>query len=171
MSKGKKAKTAAPDGDGLPYRLGVGAVLLNAEGKVFVAERLDTPGAWQMPQGGLDKGEDPAEAVMRELEEEIGTAKAEIIAETDGWIAYDLPAELRGKVWKGRYRGQKQKWYALRFTGRDADIDLGAHHHPEFSAWQWVDMARLPDLIVGFKRPLYEQIVAAFLPLTEPPHP
>lgn len=163
MSKKKpNSKRAAADPADLPYRLGVGAVLLNAEGRVFVAQRIDTPGAWQMPQGGIDKGEDPAEAVFRELEEEIGTAAAELIAETDGWITYDLPDDLRGKVWKGKYRGQKQKWYALRFAGSDADIDLTAHKHPEFSDWKWVDMTRLVDLIVDFKRPLYEQIVAAF---------
>lgn len=162
MSKSKTEKKRASGAGDLPYRLGVGAMLLNAEGLVFVAERIDTPGAWQMPQGGLDAGEDPAVAVMRELEEEIGTASADIIAEAGDWIAYDLPPDLIGKVWKGRYRGQKQKWYALRFRGSDADIDLAADHHPEFSSWRWVEMDRLPDLIVGFKRPLYQQVVAAF---------
>ena len=150
----------------LPYRLGVGAVLLNADGLVFAATRIDTPGdAWQMPQGGIDADEDPRAAVMRELEEEIGTRNAEIIAETDGWLTYDLPKEVRKKVWKGRYRGQKQKWYALRYLGADADIDLNAHKHPEFSDWRWVDMSQLPDLIVPFKRDLYQDIVSNFLHL------
>ena len=156
--KKKRARAVATPGD-LPYRLGVGAVLLNGEGRVFVAERIDTPGAWQMPQGGIDKGEDPAVAVFRELEEEIGTAGASLIGETDGWIAYDLPEDIVGKVWKGRYRGQKQKWYALRFEGEDADIDLAKHHHPEFSRWKWADMTALPDMIVPFKRALYLEIV------------
>lgn len=147
----------------LPYRLGVGAVLLNADGLVFVAKRIDTPGdAWQMPQGGIDADEDPREAVMRELEEEIGTNNAEIIAQTEGWLTYDLPKEVRKKVWKGRYRGQKQKWYALRYLGKDSDIDLETHKHPEFSAWQWADMLQLPDLIVPFKRDLYVDIVERF---------
>ncbi|MBF0251167.1 MAG: RNA pyrophosphohydrolase [Alphaproteobacteria bacterium] len=146
----------------LPYRLGVGAVLLNGAGQVFVAQRIDTPGAWQMPQGGIDKDEDPRLAVMRELQEEIGTDKAEIIAETPDWLTYDLPKDVRKKVWKGKYRGQKQKWYALRYRGADADIDLEAHKHPEFDQWRWVDMAELPDLIVPFKRDMYQQIVEAF---------
>ncbi len=150
----------------LPYRLGVGAVMLNADGLVLAAKRIDTPGdAWQLPQGGIDADEDPRVAVMRELEEEIGTANAEIIAETDGWLTYDLPENIRKKVWKGKYRGQKQKWYALRFLGADADIDLEAHKHPEFSDWKWVDMRQLPDLIVPFKRDLYKDIVASFVHL------
>lgn len=147
----------------LPYRLGVGAVMLNADGLVLAAKRIDTPGdAWQLPQGGIDADEDPRVAVMRELEEEIGTANAEIIAETDGWLTYDLPESIRKKVWKGKYRGQKQKWYALRFLGADSDIDLETHKHPEFSDWKWVDMRQLPDLIVPFKRGLYKDIVASF---------
>lgn len=147
----------------LPYRLGVGAVLLNAEGLALVAQRIDTPGeAWQMPQGGIDKDEDPRDAVMRELEEEIGTAKAEIIAESEGWLTYDLPKELRKTLWKGRYRGQKQKWFALRFLGHDSDINLEAHKHPEFSAWKWVELHTVPDLIVPFKRGLYQDIVTTF---------
>lgn len=147
----------------LPYRLGVGAVLLNAEGQVLVAQRIDTPGdAWQMPQGGIDEGEDPREAVFRELEEEIGTANAQIVAETEGWLTYDLPKAIRKTIWKGRYRGQKQKWFALRYLGEDADIDLEAHKHPEFSAWKWAPLNEVPDLIVPFKRELYLEIVQAF---------
>ncbi len=147
----------------LPYRLGVGAVLFNAQGQVLVAQRLDTPGdAWQMPQGGMDEDEDPRDTVLRELEEEIGTAAAEIIGETDGWLTYDLPKEIRKTIWKGRYRGQKQKWFALRFLGQDSDIDLQAHKHPEFSAWKWAPFDTVPDLIVPFKKTLYQEIVATF---------
>lgn len=147
----------------LPYRLGVGAVLFNAEGKVLVAQRIDTPGdAWQMPQGGIDKDEDPRQTVLRELAEEIGTAHAEIIGETDGWLTYDLPKSIRKTIWKGRYRGQKQKWFALRYLGSDVEIDLNAHKHPEFSAWKWVALATVPDLIVPFKKTLYQEIVDSF---------
>jgi putative (di)nucleoside polyphosphate hydrolase len=147
----------------LPYRLGVGAVVLNRAGLVFVAKRIDTPGdAWQMPQGGIDADEDPREAVLRELGEEIGTQNVEILDETPDWLVYDLPKDVRKKVWKGKYRGQKQKWYAVRFLGEDADIDLNAHKHPEFSAWKWADMHHLPQLIVPFKRDLYQDIVACF---------
>lgn len=145
-----------------PYRKGVGVVLLNGVGQVFVAQRIDTAEpAWQMPQGGIDDDEDPLAAAFRELEEEIGTAKADVIAETDGWLRYELPADLQNKVWKGKYRGQKQKWYLMRFTGNDADINLETSH-PEFSAWRWIEFERLPELIIGFKRVLYEQVVAAF---------
>jgi len=152
----------------LPYRLGVGAVLLNAHGQVLVAQRIDTPGdAWQMPQGGIDADEDPHQAIFRELEEEIGTAKAEIIGELEDWLVYDLPKALRKTIWKGRYRGQKQKWFALRFLGADTDIELQAHKHPEFSAWKWVDLHTIPDLIVPFKRDLYQEIVDGFNALTQ----
>ena len=146
-----------------PYRLGVGAVLMNREGHVFVAKRIDTPGdAWQMPQGGIDEGEDPETAVFRELEEETGTAKVEIIDCTDDWLTYDLPPELLDGLWGGRYRGQRQLWFLLRFTGSDADIDIHAHDHPEFSEWKWVDLDQLPDLIVPFKRSMYAEIVDRF---------
>jgi putative (di)nucleoside polyphosphate hydrolase len=147
----------------LPYRLGIGIILMNAEGLIFVAERIDTPGAWQMPQGGIDAGEDPLPAAFRELEEETGTAKAELLVESRDWLAYDLPEEIRGKVWKGRYRGQKQKWFLFRFTGSDSDIDI-ATEHPEFSSWKWAPPRLLPDMIVGFKQDLYRQVVAEFLP-------
>jgi putative (di)nucleoside polyphosphate hydrolase len=155
-----KTKTNLPR----DYRLGVGVMLLDKDGRVFAAKRIDTPGdAWQMPQGGIDKGEDPREAAYRELEEEIGTAKAKIIAESRDWLTYDLPPELLGqKVWGGRYRGQKQKWFAMRFTGEDSDIDLAAHKHPEFSEWRWAPMDSLVPLIVPFKRDLYRQVVAEF---------
>lgn len=149
--------------DRRPYRKGVGAVLFDARGRVFVAARCDTPDdAWQMPQGGIDDGEKPRAAVMRELKEEIGTDKAEIVAESKGWIAYDLPPDLQARVWGGRYRGQKQKWFALRFTGVDRDIDLEADGSPEFRTWKWVPFDEVPRLIVAFKRPLYEAVVAEF---------
>ncbi|MEE8279733.1 MAG: RNA pyrophosphohydrolase [Alphaproteobacteria bacterium] len=146
-----------------PYRKGVGAVLINAEGQVFVARRIDTPGeAWQLPQGGIDEGETPRQAVLRELAEEIGTDKAEIIAESADWLRYDLPGELADTVWGGRYRGQMQMWFALRFTGAEEDIDLEASRRPEFTDWKWAALEDLPRLIVPFKRALYEDIVAEF---------
>ena len=149
----------------LPYRPCVGILLLNAEGKVFVGRRIDTAkegdNIWQMPQGGIDKGETPAEAALREMEEEIGTGKAEIVAESRQWLRYDLPDHLVGKVWKGKYRGQKQRWFALRFLGQDADIDT-ATEHPEFDAWQWVELDDLPGLVIPFKRDTYRAVVSEF---------
>ncbi|HMA50143.1 MAG TPA: RNA pyrophosphohydrolase [Magnetospirillaceae bacterium] len=151
----------------LPYRLGVGLVLFNAEGLVWAGRRLDQKiEAWQMPQGGIDEGETPEQAALRELEEEIGTGKAEIIAESKDWLTYELPPELVGVAWKGRYRGQKQKWFALRFTGEDADIRIDTEH-PEFEDWRWVDFDQLVELIVPFKRALYEQITAEFSDLAK----
>lgn len=152
----------------LPYRPCVGVTLFNRDGLVFVARRIDTEmEAWQMPQGGIDEGEDPAVTALRELEEEIGTNKAEIIAESSGWLTYDLPPELVGKVWKGRYRGQTQKWFAMRFLGEDSDINLETAH-PEFCAWRWERLERLPNLIVPFKRKLYQDIVSEFAHLAKP---
>ena len=146
----------------LPYRRGVGVVLFNREAKVFAAQRIDAPGpAWQLPQGGIDAGEAPRDAAMREMEEEIGTANAEIIGETRDWIRYDLPPEIVPRVWGGRFRGQEQKWFALRFLGDDSDIDIETEH-PEFSAWRWVAFEDLPDLIVAFKQPLYLALVDEF---------
>jgi putative (di)nucleoside polyphosphate hydrolase len=153
--------TKHTDPASLPYRRGVGVALFDARGMVFAAERIDTPGAWQMPQGGLDKGEEPWPAALRELKEEIGTAKAERLHETD-WLRYELPPHLVGHVWHGKYRGQEQKWFAARFTGTDADIDLEADKHPEFRAWRWAALSELPDLIVPFKRELYVSVVTAF---------
>jgi putative (di)nucleoside polyphosphate hydrolase len=137
-------------------------MLLNADRKVFVGKRIDqTVEGWQMPQGGIDPGETPRQAVMRELLEEVGTDKAQIIAEMNDWVTYDLPAHLVGVAFHGQYRGQKQKWFALRFTGSDADINLTAHE-PEFSTFQWVGMDALPGLIVPFKRDTYRAVIAAF---------
>ena len=147
---------------GLPYRRGVGALLFNADGAVFVARRLDTRDAWQLPQGGIHKGETPREALFRELVEEIGTERAEVLAKSKRWLRYDLPAELAGRVWNGRYRGQEQRWFALRFTGTDADIDLAAHGKPEFDAWRWSALEDLPLLAVSFKQALYQDLVDEF---------
>ena len=151
----------------LPYRRGVGLMLFNQLGLVFVARRLDTPGdSWQMPQGGIDDGETPQVAALRELTEEIGTDRAEIIAESRQWLSYDLPPALLGKAWKGKYRGQSQKWFALRFTGNDADINIHTAH-PEFSEWRWARFDQLLELIVPFKRELYQAVVAEFAELAD----
>jgi len=144
-------------------------MLLNAWSDVFVAQRIDTPSdAWQMPQGGIDRGETPLDAAWREMEEEIGTRKATLLAESRDWYRYDLPAELLSRLWHGRYRGQEQKWFAFRFTGDDADIDL-LTDHAEFCNWKWTPMATLPSLIVAFKRRLYTDLVAEFGHLAETP--
>jgi len=148
----------------LPYRDAAGIMLLNARDKVFVAQRIDTTAeAWQMPQGGLDPGEEPSAAALRELEEETGVPArlVDIIAEAAEPLYYDLPDDLVGKVWKGKYRGQKQHWFLCRFHGEDSDVDLQTEH-PEFHAWRWAEPAELPKLIVPFKRELYEQVLAAF---------
>lgn len=146
------------------YRRGVGVMLLNRDGKVFVGQRLDNAlDAWQMPQGGIDEGEDPLAAALRELEEETGIASelVEIIARCPVELTYELPEELIGKVWKEPWRGQRQTWFLARFLGADGDVNL-ATPHPEFRAWQWADPAELPAMIVPFKKKLYADIVAAF---------
>ena len=137
-------------------------MLFNRNGHVFVGKRIDqSVEGWQMPQGGIDKGETPKQAARRELQEEAGTDKADIIEEMDDWVTYDLPEHLIGVAFHGKYRGQRQKWFAMRFTGQDADIDLTAHE-PEFSAFQWVSLDVLPSLIVPFKRQTYKAVIAAF---------
>jgi putative (di)nucleoside polyphosphate hydrolase len=152
----------------LPYRPNVGAVLFNRDGLVFVARRADMPnaegpaGGWQLPQGGIDAGEDPRNAVFRELEEEIGTRKAEVIGEHPDWLTYDLPLDLLGVAWRGRYRGQRQRWFAMRFTGEDSDIRLDLDPHVEFDAWRWVRLSELPALAVPFKRAIYEVLSESF---------
>jgi putative (di)nucleoside polyphosphate hydrolase len=146
------------------YRRGVGIMLLDRHNQIFVGRRIDTPDAWQMPQGGIDGAEDPRAAALRELQEEVGTATAEIIAETKDWLTYELPGDLYLQAWGGRYRGQKQKWFAMRFLGTDSDIRLDLHH-PEFDAWKWVSRDELIRLIVPFKRQLYEDVLAEFAAL------
>lgn len=144
------------------YRPCVGIALFNKDGKVFVGERIDTPEAWQMPQGGIDEGEDIEQAALRELKEEIGTNKASLIKIHDQKIKYDLPPHLLEKLWNGKYKGQEQTWVAMRFDGADDDIQLDADDHPEFSQWQWVALDKTLDLIVSFKRKTYQKIIAAF---------
>ena len=153
----------------LIYRPCVGVMLLNRKGEVFIGRRtegpehIDATHVWQMPQGGIDKGEDPAAAALRELYEETAVRSAKIIAEAPEWYKYDLPADLIGKSWKGKYRGQTQKWYALRFTGKESEINLKPPgHKQEFDAWRWTTMDEVLGLIVAFKRPVYEKVVAAF---------
>ena len=153
-----------------PYRTNVGALLFNDAGLVLVARRADMPnaegaaGGWQLPQGGVDDGEDLRAAVLRELAEEIGTDKAEIIAEHPGWLTYDFPPDLAASGFRiaQKYRGQRQKWFALRFLGVDSDIRLDADDHPEFDAWRWARLDELPGLAVSFKRPIYEELTRAF---------
>jgi putative (di)nucleoside polyphosphate hydrolase len=145
-----------------PYRLCAGICLVNQENKVFVGQRIDSASdAWQMPQGGIDKGELPFDAAQRELLEEIGTNKATLIAELSQPLDYDLPHDLADKIWQGKFRGQKQYWFLMRFTGHDSDISLDTQH-PEFSAYQWIDMHLLPSLAIDFKKTVYETIVAEF---------
>lgn len=160
----------------LPYRPCVGVMLLNVEGLVFVGRRSERKGAsegegqwWQMPQGGVDAGEAPDTAAKRELWEETGVRVASFIAQTQDWLLYDLPPELVGIAWKGRYRGQKQMWFAARFEGTESDINLRPRpdHKAEFDAWRWVPMAVLPELVVPFKREVYRAVVATFTPLFE----
>lgn len=138
-------------------------MLFNADGLVFVARRIDTSvDAWQLPQGGVKSGEKRRAAVLRELAEEIGTDKFEIIAKSSEKLRYGLPQDLADKMWKGRYRGQKQRWFALRFTGTDSDIDLAASDRPEFDAWRWVPLGGIPELAIWFKQGIYRAIVDEF---------
>ena len=151
------------------YRRCVGVMLLNRDGLAWIGRRFDKQNDegrgqwWQMPQGGIDKGEEPRAAVLRELAEETSITSAEVIAEAPGWYNYDLPQHLIGTSWNGRYRGQTQKWFALRFTGEESEINLAAPgHKQEFDQWRWARMADIVSLIVPFKRPVYEKVIAAF---------
>jgi putative (di)nucleoside polyphosphate hydrolase len=150
----------------LPYRRNVGVMLVNADGAVWVGQRRDRfRDAWQMPQGGIDDGEDPRVAVLRELEEEIGVGPAlvQVLAETGGWLSYDLPPAIVPQIWQGRFRGQEQKWYLMRYLGRDDQIDI-ATEHPEFSAWRWMAPDQLVARIVDFKREVYARVLDEFAP-------
>lgn len=162
----------------LPYRPCVGIMVLNRDGLVWVGRRADAPDEpegpghwWQMPQGGIDAGEEPQAAARRELFEETGMRQVRLLAETPGWLTYDLPPHLIGVAWKGRYRGQKQKWFAVLLEGRESDIDItapgGGSHKAEFDAWKWVELAQLAELVVPFKRSVYEQIIDLFAALPQ----
>jgi putative (di)nucleoside polyphosphate hydrolase len=164
-----------PRFEDLPYRPCVGMAVINRDGRVFIGRRLDGPEhvdethVWQMPQGGIDDGEDPYPAALRELYEETNIRSVERLGEIEEWLFYDIPREIVGRAWKGKYRGQKQKWYALRFVGDDSEIDIdhpaGGAHKPEFVDRRWEPIHNLPALVVPFKRPTYERVVAEFAPL------
>tara|TARA_B100002051_G_scaffold139070_1_gene132090 strand:- start:749 stop:1222 length:474 start_codon:yes stop_codon:yes gene_type:complete len=143
----------------LPLRLGVGVIVLNDKNKVFVGKRKDNPvDKWQMPQGGVNEGEKLIDAMKRELEEETGIRNIKILKEIDGWSEYELPKNLLGKIWKGKYRGQKQKWFIVKFLGKDNEIDLKTSNH-EFIEWKWLDIESLPGVIVEFKKKVYEELL------------
>jgi putative (di)nucleoside polyphosphate hydrolase len=155
----------------LPYRRCVGVMVLNRAGLAFVGRRIDGPEhvdrthAWQMPQGGIDPGEDPWPAALRELREETNISSVERLGEIAEWLRYDIPREIVGQAWQGKYRGQTQKWFALRFTGDDSEIDVehpGGVHAAEFAAWRWEPVHNIPNLVVPFKRAVYERVVAEF---------
>ena len=151
----------------LPWRQGVGIVLLNDAGLVFVGERLDRPGVWQMPQGGIDEGEEPLKAALRELAEETGIRSVTVLRATPEPLTYDLPPELVSRTWNGRYRGQRQVWFAMRFEGTDDTIDVHGTDHPEFCAWRWMHAETIQAGIVTFKRQMYRDIFAAFADLLD----
>jgi len=157
--------------ESLPYRPCVGLVVFNRAGLAFIGRRIDGPEhvdlthAWQMPQGGIDAGEEPWPAALRELREETNIRSVERIGEIAEWLSYDIPRDLIGQAWNGRYRGQTQKWFAVRFAGAESEIDIahpGGAHEPEFSAWRWETLENIPELVVPFKRPVYDRVVAEF---------
>lgn len=161
----------------LPYRPCVGVMVLNKEGRAFIGRRTDGPEhvdevhVWQMPQGGIDEGEDAYPAALRELYEETSIKSVEKIGEIKDWLIYDIPRDIVGQAWKGKYRGQKQKWFALRFTGEESEINIaqpgGGEHEPEFVDWRWEKVENLPGLIIPFKRDVYERVVNEFSPLAK----
>jgi putative (di)nucleoside polyphosphate hydrolase len=157
--------------DALPYRPCVGIMVLNRAGLAFVGRRIDGPEhvdlahAWQMPQGGIDAGEEPWPAALRELREETNISSVERLGEIAEWLNYDIPRDLVGQAWKGQYRGQTQKWFAVRFVGAEDEIDIarpGGAVHAEFSAWRWEELQNIPDLVVPFKRAVYQRVVQEF---------
>lgn len=149
--------------ENLPYRPCVGILLLNSEGKAFVGQRLDrNTSAWQMPQGGIEKDEKPIDAALRELEEETGTSSVRVVSESTEWLRYDLPTNMVDKLWKGQYRGQTQKWFAMEFLGEEREIDPRRVASPEFSNWQWANTEQLPSLVVAFKRDIYKIVINEF---------
>ncbi len=155
--------------ENLPYRRCVGAMVFNTRGEVFVGKRINTKGRdhlWQMPQGGIDKGEEPLDAALRELEEETAICSVDLINENTAWLSYDLPVDARGR-WSGRYRGQTQKWFVFRFTGDETEINLTAHDSVEFCQWKWVVLRDIVDLVVPFKRPVYKALVDQFSYLSQ----
>jgi putative (di)nucleoside polyphosphate hydrolase len=160
----------------LPYRPCVGVMLLNRAGSAFIGRRIDGPEhvdrthAWQMPQGGIDRGEEPWPAALRELREETNVRSVERVGEITEWLNYDIPRELIGQAWKGKYRGQTQKWFALRFLGDETEIDIehpAGAHQAEFAAWRWEPIQNIPDLVVPFKRAVYDRVVHEFAPLAK----
>lgn len=169
-----RSDKGSQDRKDLPYRYCVGVMLLNRNGQVFIGRRHSSDShdhvadgyAWQMPQGGIDPGEDPYQAALRELYEETSVRSVSLLAEAPDWYSYDLPSMVAGRAWRGRYRGQTQKWFAFRFEGDESEINIrqpgGGQHKPEFDEWRWDDMHRLPELIIPFKREVYEKVVAAF---------
>ena len=166
-----------PKYEDMPYRPCAGLTVFNPDGLVFIGRRssgpehIDDTHVWQMPQGGIDEDEKPYKAALRELYEETNIESVERLGEIDDWLYYDIPRDIVGAAWKGKYRGQKQKWYALRFTGDESEIDIvnpGGGHDPEFIAWRWEKLENLPDLVVPFKRKTYEQIVKAFAKFATP---
>ena len=167
-----------PRFEDLPYRPCAGLCVINRHGGVFVGRRLDGPEhidathVWQMPQGGIDEGEEPYPAALRELQEETNIRSVKLLGEIEDWLTYDIPSQIAGKAWSGKYRGQKQKWYALRFTGDETEIDIihpGGGHKPEFGEWRWEPMKNLPDLVVPFKRKTYQRVVKEFSKFARPP--
>ncbi len=162
----------------LPYRPCAGVMVLNKEGRAFIGRRTDGPEhvdethVWQMPQGGIDEGEDPYPAALRELYEETSIKSVEKVGEIPDWLIYDIPRDIVGQAWKGKYRGQKQKWFALRFTGEENEINIhnpgGGEHEPEFVEWRWEKVENLPGMIIPFKRHVYDRVVKEFLPLAKP---
>ena len=159
----------------LPYRPCAGLTVINRAGLVFIGRRISGPEhvdathVWQMPQGGIDKGEDPYEGALRELHEETNIRSVKKLGEIEDWITYDIPSRIAGQAWRGKYRGQTQKWYALAFTGDEGEIDIlhpTGGHKPEFMAWRWEPMHNLPDLVVPFKRAIYERVVKEFTKFT-----